>query len=82
MTYPFYFISNKSQTVSTFEECINKKILPKSKYNKKEMNSVDAFIKTGGFALFKKMEEEYGCTSICKSPLFYLTLDVSKGKPK
>lgn len=44
---------------------------------------MDAFFKTGGFKLFKKFEKEYGdCTSICKPPLFYLSLDVSKGKPK
>jgi putative intracellular protease/amidase len=39
------------------------------------------FFNEGGFELFNELEKELECASVCTAPLFYITQDLSKGKP-
>ncbi len=43
---------------------------------------IDSFYKEGGYDFFVSLEEEFKCASVCNPPLFYLTYDISEGKPE
>ena len=43
---------------------------------------VKEFFKKGGYEFMTQLETDYKCASMCSVPLFYLTLDISKGKPE
>jgi len=35
----------------------------------------------GGYDFLKKIENDFECAGLCTVPLFYLTKDISKGRP-
>ena len=45
------------------------------------MELVDKFFNQGGFDFLTDLENRYDCASLCETPLFYLTKDVSLGPP-
>ena len=42
---------------------------------------INSFYKEGGYDFFVGLEAEFKCASVCKPPLFYITYDISEGKP-
>ena len=55
---------------------------PQKKYTDNFHDEVEKFFNGGGYQLLQQMESNFtNCASICKKPLFYLTKDVSYGKP-
>lgn len=66
---------------------LKKKEEDKTKSGKKEeeaegaknLKSMNAFFKSGGYKIMKGLEEEYKCASVCYKPLFYLSQPISEG---
>jgi hypothetical protein len=55
---------------------------PKGKYSGNFDDTVKSFFDGGGYEFFSNLELKYkNCASGCKSSLFYLTQDISKGMP-
>ena len=81
-TYPFIWTDDPEKAVSTFRDCYTKVLKPKDKYITSLDEYKKAFFEDGGYLLLKKFESQHeSCSSICEPPLFYLTHDVSQGKP-
>lgn len=81
---PLVFGSNgDGNSFSTFAKCYLdvKKAKMVTKPGKTPKTVSDFFTK-GGYDFMKEIEEEYNCASICKVPLFYITKDISEGKPE
>lgn len=72
------FQEAKEGTFNTFIECYNNTIEknPDAKFAK-----VKDFMTTQGFTFIKSTEERLRCASVCRPGLFYLSIDVSEGKP-
>lgn len=51
-------------------------------YKRQDEKIVREFYEEGGFEFVRDLEEiHHGCASICETPLFSLTRDISEGKP-
>ena len=50
----------------------------KSSESQKKIN--DFFMK-GGYDFLKRIESDFECAGLCDVPLFYITKDISKGRP-
>lgn len=80
--------------IKSFAQCYEEKLkplfddqreLPEDERDREyavTMYYLDFFFESGAFDYFSAMEDNYeACASICRTPLFYLTKDVSEGTP-
>lgn len=44
-------------------------------------NYVRKFITSNGMEILSELEDKYDCASVCEVPLFYITKDISEGRP-
>ena len=49
--------------------------------DKKQIKQVKEFFEKGGYEFLAQLETDYECASMCKIPLFYISRDISLGKP-
>jgi hypothetical protein len=81
-TYPFKWTDDPSEAQNTFKECYDNVLKPEGKYFGLE-EFTKPFYEDGGFQLLVGLEHEHKtCASICEIPLFFLTKDISLGKPQ
>lgn len=51
-------------------------------YPSRTPKNVKDFFEKGGYGFLSELEEKYECASICRRPLFYITRDISEGRPE
>ena len=68
----------------SFKECYKKEL--KDKVSKKDRNDFDQkvsdFFEKQGYAFLEGVENTFNCASVCSVPLFYITKDISEGRPQ
>lgn len=81
-TYIPFKWTGKGNGVNSFRDCYNTKLKDEIKKDKNKFNSkvIDFFDKKG-FEFLGALESSFDCASICNVPLFYLTRDISEGRP-
>jgi hypothetical protein len=50
--------------------------------NSENAKKIKEFLEKGGLDFFAETEEKLSCAGACKVPLFYVTRDLSAGKPE
>ena len=45
------------------------------------MTYVRKFITSNGMEILSELEDKYDCASVCEVPMFYITKDISEGRP-
>jgi len=85
--------ADTEDTVNTYKDCYNnhlKQIFEEESKKPEEdqdpqleetMKLVDKFFNQGGFEFLQELESRYECASMCQTPLFYITRNVSVGPP-
>ena len=48
----------------------------------KRPKNVGDFFDKGGYGFLSELEDKYDCASVCNLPLFYITRDISEGRPQ
>jgi hypothetical protein len=80
---PLHWVSLTAKSYSSFKDCYTNVILPKMEVETNYVNKyVRDFVTHGGFSLLSSLEENFDCASLCKVPLFYITKDISEGRPR
>lgn len=51
------------------------------KINDKSQQIIDDFFANGGYDFLRKIENDFKCAGLCNVPLFYITKDISIGRP-
>lgn len=79
-----YSAEDEPEPVSNYEQCFESIIQTEAfRENVPEeyQNFFEDFRDQGGFNFLRSIEERYDCGGICYEPLFYLTQDISMGRP-
>ena len=45
------------------------------------LTAVRKFVSSNGMEILSELEDKYDCASVCEVPLFYITRDISEGRP-
>lgn len=83
--------TDKANSYTTFKECYETKLKPEKLFSSSLQPSVNRMFEKSPnsnakdesiYQLLSRLENSYkGCASICQTPLFYLTQDLSLGLP-
>ena len=71
---------------STFQDCLNQALIPGQILTKgkspEEQAKVKKFFEDDGlFTYLTQLEKDYKCSSVCQPNLFYITKELSEGRP-
>jgi len=73
--------SEQPPTYATYKQCYDD-VLKEKFTSSNTKQSIRNFFEKGGFTFLSGLEESYDCASICNVPLFYITRDISEGRPE
>lgn len=76
---PLNFVSPKDQSFRSFESCYKQKL--KNDFSFTEMMRENDFQIAKDFNFIRQVENKYNCASFCEPSLFFITKDISAGKP-
>jgi hypothetical protein len=67
----------------SYQDCFEKVLKPKNiKIKSSESQAkIDDFFNKGGYDFLKRIENDFDCAGLCEVPLFYISKDISKGRP-
>lgn len=76
----------KQISFSTFQECLKQVLIPSELLTRgkseKEAREIKKFFSDDGlFTYLTQLEKDFSCSSFCKPNLFYITKDISEGRP-
>lgn len=78
---PIVFTPKKEASYGSWLECYNKLLKPTVNTDSK-LKAVKDFIDKGGLEFMQDAEEKLRCAGFCDRALFYVTLDISYGRPE